>query len=581
MSERVIEFRGEGKQLISVLNEIGSVEQKIAKDTISNNLAAGKSFDEVVKTLEKELELRNKVSAFGTRAEKAEARDKFNRAKDAHDPQRMWEAEQQLTELGVRGTKETVVSGIFKEMLRILKDSNGDQKKLMEAMKRLGVDSKMFKEMNLDDLSEKLAAEKAAEAKGEAKEDKKDDKGNRTWDVFKGVAAANMLQGFTAALGRMGGARDSEHSINALISGINPFGIGIGALIGSMRDRHLDELQALEDSQFAFQGTTNTKDKVRGGYGYKTADVYARAVSLARARGSKGISEATEDMLSAGRAFNLDDNTMTGLARGERYGGRGIMNNVSQAVQILGGINAEMTKLPDILSTWTALQQQQLSATGKVDDKQIVKTIRAAQFLGGRFAIDPSLMTGLSDALANPSSEYQQARSFATLSKLNKKGSVLDILKQQQLGLAAPGYMTGVMSDITSKYGTGDRAELALYSALGGKFSRADIATMMKGFKADKNMWDKPVSEENMREKIRELGGQKVGSITGEQAVSSDEFAVGAWEGFTGNLSRSAKKIADGFDGVTEKLMKFSASLAGVDLDQFTNKKSKPNSKPK
>jgi len=177
----------------------------------------------------------------------------------------------------------------------------------------------------------------------------------------------------------------------------------------------------------------------------------------------------------------------------------------------------------------------------------------AAAKLGDKFISNPSFLPGVSQAIANPQNEYQQARSLAVLANKNPNKSLWDLQIMQEKGLSQSGYMSGILEMINKRYGKGDMAELALYQTLkggGANVSRQDVRTMYQTYLKDPNMWDKSAKgTEKQIEQFETDTRTKAVSMTSIKAKDiagiTEGYTKGAIEGLINQISQTGGKFKE------------------------------------
>lgn len=397
----------------------------------------------------------------------------------------------------------------------------------------------------------------------------------------------------------LAGAEDSETFIADALGGI-PI---VGDAIRTAQTRHLKEhlqQQRAKNQLRAVVGADamNGKTTMASSLGLDGSEFMPIALAVAKARNSSkdlldrgGKFGEAGTFASAQKAFGLSEGVLLGSLSAQKFDINKVdmAKTVGAVASILGtrkdilGGKVDMTKLEDLMAANNALTEDQLTTLEESDQKTSVGVMKAFTQLGGRYN-DPNVMKErimqINNSLKNPQNEFQQARNFAVLSELNPNASYFDILKEQSKGIYAKGFLSKTLKQTEQQFGTGDMGKLSLMQQFG--FTPDQAEKFMEGYKKDRTMFDN-MGEEGIKsylteKDIREEGKLRVAPREKEQAVISDAFASGAWNGVVQVGEYVAKDLKGAWDKVITGL-----NLMGVDMEASAKKKgvaNETNTKP-
>ncbi len=329
---------------------------------------------------------------------------------------------------------------------------------------------------------------------------------NKEKSVFGGVVAANLLRDLAGLIKQMPSAQTGLDLVSPMSS---IAGGAAGGLTGSVIDAANIKIlgTGLGDTQFGpilaqlgkeaggFFGDAITRSfKIRNEFdtaylgfrgltgslasapdlasmGFDDIRVAQMMTQAARASGTaKGAGKGATGALGLSRGFGIEEGVTLEALGLQRSGAGNGMTNVQRGLGIAIGEGIERTKLGDVIKGQSSLLQQFSSVSTVANVAQANRTMFEFNRMGGMFSIgDPRSLTNISNIqndLSNPSTPFGQAANYAVLRRLSPGGGIFDLLRSQEQGLQTPGFLSGVMGQISGLGMSGDMQKLMLKSRL-------------------------------------------------------------------------------------------------------------------
>ncbi len=348
-------------------------------------------------------------------------------------------------------------------------------------------------------------------------------------DVFMGTFLANALQQTLSKIASVSQSRDDEQAVNQLLGAIPVAGGLLEAIYGREREEQL-QYGVATSRLFGMSGKRISTQGQFSGMGYSGTEAAGMLEGMYSAAGTSNIN--AKDVLGAGRAFTLDPSVLQDRLRIGRFsegGQRGFLDQITRILKA-SGLEEDRVLFAELLRNQTQLVQEFAQTSEVVNQNIATSAMMMFNNVGGGFSMsDPRSLQRIqqiNQALANPSSDISSAENIAILRRLNPQADIFDIFKMQEKGLQTPGFIQGVMGNITSRLGTGGYAKLALQKRLGLSFDATE--QLFKNREAI-------MSGEMSPEAIQKLTVMSSGQVDREAASA------------TYKLDISAAKISDAF----------------------------------
>lgn len=573
-----IYFEVSDTNVASTFEQLKKIANESARSLIDSGNKYSKTGREVNSFLQEEIRLRERKAKLEFDERKFDITDRFQR-----------EFAGAKTELG----RERATAGFVGRMREVSRDEREIQKQssllreiietlrqtareeIREDRKNVEHQVSLFRQGKLKDLSPEEEAKLKIQSEmlgGKAGQKE----GSIMSPVFWGTLLGNLVPKIIDKVGGVVTADSSERAVNSLIGAI-PI---IGGVLAQTRERALQAREDLQTGRLGYQavggrGRFNLYSGV--GYGMTTAEMYGLATESARARGlSEGNISTSIDIAALGKAHGIDKGQLLKLAGSERFGGGGAMNDLGLVVNTLDKQNLwnndSLTKIPEYLDILIKLQEEQIRTEGSVDNSRNMSNLSAMAKLGDKYFRDTSYITTISNALANPQNEFQQARSLSTLSKLKPGADLWELEMMQEKGLGQSGYMSGIIKQIKGRYGSGNLGERALFETLKGggqNISKEDARRIYQESLKNPQLWDQVTDEQSLKgvlskfsSQTRALGKTRTAELTKDIAQSTDAYTQGALPGALNMLDKTVDKLTQNLNGAAEKL----AKIVGIDL---------------
>jgi len=402
--------------------------------------------------------------------------------------------------------------------------------------------------------------------------------GGGSHGIFGGMLRANMVENLAKKLGKMGNVKSENEMIGSwaglmaqgaisapLVAAAalgDMFGyeggtdlalklgeVG-GEVVGEAKSRELEEFEQYEIPMFKLGATTGQRtSKDLSGLGIERSKSVQLSLELAKAQMSRNALLSRTNLVARGEAgLGLDRSTMLGLAGMSRMTSGDMLENMSglygnmRSQGLMGSSN--MLPFHEAMQFQLAFGQQKGSSLESLNSGDLSGAVTMMRGIGGGFGDQRGLgrMTQIDQGLAKPGNDYQKARSFSALSKLNPNASYFELLEMQEKGVMQEGYLGAMLKQLEGEVGGGQNLMMGAMSEFG--VSPEVSRSLVEKFEKDRTYFDKFAGSTEDAATMAgfkgELGGKLAGS---EQWVTHMEVSVA--------------KIADAFveswhKGITE-----------------------------
>lgn len=560
---RRIYFSVEENNIESTFSRLKQLSNESAQELIKNANQYSKTGKDVLSYLKEEIELREKKRKLEIEERKSDIGDIYERqlagAKTQSQREKAVEGYKgRMKEVSLQEREMEKQTVLLRQIIETLQHTAREE--IRENRKEVEKQVHLYRQGKLKDLTPEQEAKVKMQSEMLGFTEERKDKSVFA-PVFWGTMLANMIPKTFEKIGAMVRADSSERAANTMLRVI-PF--GIGDLVADIRERALDAQEMVETARFKFQATTgNIREQAgrRGvGYGLVPSDIFGLGMEASRARGmGRGNIESGEDMAALQKAYNLEYSQSLKLMRTERFGGGGAMKDVGLIINTLknqGLWNEDtQTKIPEYLEMLVSLQEEQIKKGGTIDNVRNMANLSAMAKLGDKYFRDTTYVTGISNAIANPQNEFQQARSLAVLAGIKPGSDLWELQLMQEKGLGQEGYMSGVVQQIRKRYGTGNLGEMAMYETLKGggqNISRADARRIYQESLKDPRLWENVTDEQSLANVLtkfgvdtRALGKARTSELSKDIALRTTEYAEDALKATAHLVEDAGKKLAE------------------------------------
>lgn len=324
--------------------------------------------------------------------------------------------------------------------------------------------------------------------------------------------------------------------------------------LGEGKRRNIEEHEALERSTFGIRALTGNKRGNEFGaseYGYSMSETIPIGQQLAKSRayGGANIGAETKELLSLEKAYSLDRNTLMGMGAmsGFDINKGGQLSNASNLIaRNFSGPNPDMTKLSSLLEAQLALMEEDSNTLENIDSRQEANVVSNFASLGGSYAGPRGARNVVHDdtALSNPQGEFQQARNYSVLAKLNPKASYYEIKKMEEEGATVPGFMIGILKSIQKQFGSGELGQEMTRQRFGKTYSQGE--TLWKGFLENPDFMESTTNQsENLSKgQIEASARAATTEMDVNKAMFKDAFSEGMEEGMLAVAKKFGEKVA-------------------------------------
>lgn len=608
MAERKVTFTGVDSGVSNMMARFREDSKQLTNELIRDAQQYSNTSREQVQYIEEQIraiERRNRVDVQGQRVIAERQRESGTITQEQY--------QQQVSQIGVTQRSDDLQIALLRELIdtvrttareEIKEDRKGVQDQIREFQRREGKgdlgaysDEELFKIRYQQDLL------------GMGSQDQP---GARGGSVFGGVLGANLVN-------RLGGLVQQVPQAQTQLDLLRP-AIGIasaagGATLGTLADvftagqsefqiigaelgeqvgqfyaealmRTLTSREALNVASLRLRAITGRGGEFSGagalGLPNLGLDRIQEAELASRVAGiigtSRGLAGQTYDFQALQTGFGFDEGTVARRFALERLGQANTAVEISRIFQIAqqqgffrGG---DQTTFIDLIRNQTSLIEQFSQTATMVDPNQATRTLLEFNRIGGMFATrDPrsmQLIGGINQSLANPQNQFTQAANYQVLRRLDPSASLFDLMRMQQQGLQTPGFLRGVIGDVTRMGGGEDFQRLMLSQRLQGvPLDAIDTLFRQRG-RLDE------VSDEDLMGitgdvgMVRRRAAENVTRLTRDRAEITNAFIDGSIEGVTTvaqkfgeEIDRALQQAAERFSQELEKMgAKFGEGVA-------------------
>ena len=159
------------------------------------------------------------------------------------------------------------------------------------------------------------------------------------------------------------------------------------------------------------------------------------------------------DYMMYQRGYGLGDDVLSGQFGLERMGMGGTRSRMGKLLSLFGpGV-----RFSDALRNQSTMANLFGQSSENVDPSMINQVMYGLNQVGGGFNMqDPRFMgrvTGLQSGLSRASSPFMQAMQYSVLRGIDSNAGMFDLMKMQEKGLQTPGYLSGVIGQISNMTG--------------------------------------------------------------------------------------------------------------------------------
>jgi hypothetical protein len=281
--------------------------------------------------------------------------------------------------------------------------------------------------------------------------------------------------------------------------------------------------------------------------GYTSLQAQQLQEGLLNAGGSAANVETnTGQAQTLQRGLGLDQSVLIQAVMAARTIGSStdLVSIVSKVLKYNPDLVKDQTKTQEILQGQLILTNQLAQQTEKVNQGQVAGVFGALRSVGGSFLNNPELMArnaaSINQSLANPTTDYQRARSFGVLSKMSPGSSYLQLLEAQEKGISQQGYLGSYAKQLLKETGGGDNFALSLKQNLGlSSYSTAEL--FAKDFQAHPEKYTSFKGSEADIAKM--VGVDRAKQYTPEQEQIKARTDEQALTGAMGNLAGQFNKL--------------------------------------
>lgn len=425
------------------------------------------------------------------------------------------------------------------------------------------------------------------------KRDKEDSKATKqNASIFGEVLRAGLFRDLTALMRQAAGAQTGLDLVSPFASlaggmiggsigtGLNLanatiFGTGfgktnadvIGAQLGKevsglaadLVVRHFRTLDQFQQQSLKYRALGGNESLTGlSGMGF---DDIAAAAGMGSATGAmgtgRGASRAAQMMLSLSRLGWSDDGSTLAALGMQRSGGGSGVQNVQKVLGIAFAEGLDKAKFSDVIRSQTALLQQfaQTKTTVSADDAN--RVLFEFNRMGGMFgAGDPrSIMNiqAINQDLSNPGSPFGQALNYAVLRRLNPNADPFQLMKMQEQGLQTPGFLQGVMDDVTGMGGSETLQKFMLKNRF-SSLSFDAIDTLFKNKDTIGSMSQPELSKMLGLDQMKTEAEKFTSGLMKDQAEVTNAFKTGFMDGITAVENQFEIQMKKAVDEVADHL---------------------------
>jgi hypothetical protein len=352
-----------------------------------------------------------------------------------------------------------------------------------------------------------------------------------------------------AAGGMMGTAMDAAN-IKILGTGLGNTQAGTilanvgkeaGGFMGDAITRSFRLRNEYDNSYLGYRGLTGTNLGTPDltSMGFDDTRVAQTMVQIARSAGTPdGGRSSVTGIFGLSRGFGIEEGDSMSAMAMQRSGAGSGMTNMQRGLGVALAEGISRTKLGDVIRNQTSLLQQFSLTKTTVSSEAANKALFEFNRMGGPFSIgDPRSIQniqGINSDLSSPGSPFGQALNYSVLRRLkgNENAGVFDLMRQQEQGLQTPGFLKGVIDDVTGMGGSEDFQKLMLKGRLPSLNFDA-IDTLFKQKDKLGSMSEKSLSEMLDLDNIESQGQDLTSLLMRSQAEVANAFRDNFIEGIS------------------------------------------------
>lgn len=388
----------------------------------------------------------------------------------------------------------------------------------------------------------------------ESKESKKDSGGGGGPSVFNAVVLAGALRDVMGLVRQLPSAQTgldfispaaqitggaAGGALGALV-GSSAAGVEIGKMLGGLSGdaytRHIRTADSYNRSYLGYRalGGNDISTKM-GSMGFDDPTVAGAMLSSTRASGTgRGAGGNAALMLMLSRLGFADEGSSLAAFGMQRSGGGSGSINMQRGLGIAIAEGLDRAKFSDVIKTQTQLMQHFALTSTNVNSMDANRAIFEFNRMGGQFSAgDPRAMgniMGISSGLATPGSAYGQAQNYAVLRRLNPNANPWELKTMEEQGLQTPGFLRGVMDQITST-GVSEPLQKFMLKGRFGNLSNAAIDTLFANKGQLGSMSEKQLSAMMETGSIRAGAQGATSPLSRMEAEVTNAFKDGAING--------------------------------------------------
>ena len=341
-------------------------------------------------------------------------------------------------------------------------------------------------------------------------------------------------------------------------SSITAGGIAGSAILGDVVqgnvERNLEERKKRDIAGNQLISTTGKGGFSASQYGlatYQTAEI-AKQVAISYGS-SANLQQRTINSLAVEKAYGLDRGTINQQNQNARITGVDSIKNIATVVATLQGRGefkgGDYSKLSEILQQQSSFIQNQSKILERPNANAATGIMAAFRSIGGSFGDTRSgeRISTINSALANPSNDFQKARNFGILNKLNPGASYFQLKEMQEKGLEQKGFLGETLKQLQREVG-GDPENLMIATQQRLGLSSSSTRKLVESFQKDPNIFNNMgIAGANKVAGIEDEIKNKRNFTTAVEQSSAeiaDAYASGALEGFKVAFSKGFNKFS-------------------------------------
>lgn len=287
-------------------------------------------------------------------------------------------------------------------------------------------------------------------------------------------------------------------------------------------------------------------------FGYSSIDVADRMSSVSQAMGSnRDIGRNTALMLFLSRGYNIGEETTLAAFGMQRSGGGNVRTNVQRALGVGIAEGLDRSRFSDAIKTQTVLLQKFSETKTNVSAADATRLMYEFNKMGGMFSIGDARSLAniekVNSGLSIPNTAFSQAQNYAVLRSLNPNASMWELKKMEEQGIQTPGFLQGIMKQITSSGASIDYQKFIAKSRFGLSGEATDTLFSMwnKTGKIDENKF---LSENKIKSEAENLTSRYTKMNSEVVEAFKDDFITGIKtisDQFRSEMTRAIKEIAN------------------------------------